>query len=280
MNLYTKGQTLHHAYCIIGNAAETLTELETFFKKDLHFITAGNPDFWYGEYDVMDIADSRALSELHQNKPTAGDKKIFVVSANFITEKAQNAMLKLFEEPRGDTHFFLILPSLNNILPTLRSRLMIVQNIGKNSSLINVKDFLKGSIGERTKEILKLMESIKDEEESKIEVVKFINALETELAKNVDFSKDAQKEVKMFEQIEKVRQYASEQSPSLKMLLEYLALSCQADSRNRLYLFGLLGYTMSIMGMEQPPMQEKIHRFNDITLMSMEEFIDYLKKEQ
>ncbi len=223
MSFYIDNKNLHHAYAIIGNADEILKELQNFFKKELKFQTTGNPDFWHGIYDVLDVDDSRALKELHQNRPTAGDKKIFVVSANFITEKAQNAMLKIFEEPCGDTHFFLILPTAFNLIPTLASRLIIIHHSGKNNSLVNVKDFLKLSISERIEEIKKLMTSITDEEKSKIEVVNFINALEVELAKKTDFLKLKKREVKLFEQIEKVRQYSSEQSPSLKMLLEYLA---------------------------------------------------------
>ena len=223
MDFYIKGQNLHHAYALIGNADEILKELQNFFKKELQFQTVSNPDFWQGNYDVLDVDDSRALKELHQNRPTAGDKKIFVVSANFITEKAQNAMLKIFEEPRGDTHFFLILPNAFNLIPTLASRLMIIHHAGGDNSLINVKDFLKLSISERIEEIKKLMASITDEEKSKIEVVNFINALEVELAKKTDFHKLTGKHAKLFEQIEKIRQYSSEQSPSLKMLLEYAA---------------------------------------------------------
>jgi len=224
MNLYIKDKNLHHAYCIVGNNTEVIRELQDFLVKELQFSIVGNPDFWYGEYDVLDVDDSRALKELHQNRPTVGDKKIFVVNANFITEKAQNAMLKIFEEPRGDTHFFLILPSSNGLLSTLASRLMIIHSEEKNNSLINAKDFLQESIGERLEEIKKLMASISDEEESKIEVVKFINALESGFKKKVNFSKLGTNEAKIFESIEKVRQYSSEQSPSLKMLLEYLAL--------------------------------------------------------
>ena len=70
------------------------------------------------------------------------------------------------------------------------------------------------------------MTSITDEEKSKIEVVNFINALEVELKNKTDFHKLSAKQAKLFEQIEKVRQYSSEQSPSLKMLLEYLAFIC------------------------------------------------------
>ena len=224
LNLYIGNNVLHHAYCILGSKEDTINELEKFFLKELKFSVQNNPDFWYGEYDVMDVDDGREIKAIHQSKPTAGDKKIFIVSANFITEKAQNAMLKIFEEPRGDTHFFLVIPGVNGIISTLRSRMMIIDNLGKGSSLIDAKDFLKSSIGKRMEAVKTLCESISDEEESKIEVTRFVNALETELKKHINFLKTSEDEIKFFEEIEKVRVYASEQSPSLKMLLEHISI--------------------------------------------------------
>lgn len=230
LNLSFKNNLLHHAYCILGNSYDVTNELEKLFKKELNFSTVNNPDFWYGEFDVMDIEDSRVIKSSHQNKPTAGDKKIFVVSANFITEKAQNAMLKLFEEPRGDTHFFLVLPSLNNIISTFRSRLFIIDTSGAEISLINPRNFLNMNIGDRMKEVKKICESISDEEESKIEIIKFINSLEVALhadLRGLDADKRGKmpmEKLRMFEELENIRQYAGEQSPSLKMLLEHISL--------------------------------------------------------
>ena len=231
LNLSVKSNNLHHAYCILGNTEDVINELEKLLTKELNFSITNNPDYWCAKFDVMDIEDSRAIKSSHQNKPTRGDKKIFLVSANFITEKAQNAMLKLFEEPRGDTHFFLIIPSLNNIIPTFRSRLFIIDTAESADSLINPKDFLKMGMGQRMEAVKKICGSVSDEEKSKIEIIKFINSLEVALHADLR-GLDADKRGKMlkdkseiFWEIEKVRQYASEQSPSLKMLLEHLALT-------------------------------------------------------
>ena len=79
------------------------------------------------------------------------------------------------------------------------------------------------SVGERMDAVKKLAESISDEEESKIQVVKFFNALEMEIAKKADM-KD-KNIVWVLESLEKVRQYSNEQSPSLKMLMEYVAMT-------------------------------------------------------
>ena len=228
LDIFIKDNFIHHSYCIVGNPIDVVVELETFLLDNLKFSIHDNQDFWYGEYDVMDIEDSRKIKDLHQNRPVVSDRKIFVISTNFITEKAQNSMLKLFEEPSGDTHFFLIIPTVENIIPTLRSRMIIIEHGEKGGSIINVKNFLKAPVGERLEMIKKLMTSISDEEESKMEVVKFINSIEVELKKKIDFSKGDKKYVSLFENLEKIRQYAGEQSPSLKMLLEYLALTLPA----------------------------------------------------
>ena len=223
LNLCTKNNLLHHAYCILGDKKDVGVELEKFFLKELNFSIKNNPDFWRGDFDVLDIEDGRAIKNLHQNRPISGDKKIFVINANFITEKAQNAMLKLFEEPRGDTHFFLIIPSLNNIIPTFRSRLFVVNTNDASSSIIDPKQFIKIPIGKRMEEVKKICESISDEEKSKIEIIKFINAIEVEFfLRQSAFS--LRKSAHFLEDIEKMRQYAGEQSPSLKMLLEHLSL--------------------------------------------------------
>jgi hypothetical protein len=80
------------------------------------------------------------------------------------------------------------------------------------------------TVGKRMEVVKKICESISDEEQSKIEIIKFINSLEIELKKNVNFLKTNIDDIKTFEEIENIRQYAGEQSPSLKMLLEHLSL--------------------------------------------------------
>lgn len=219
-NLNIDKDFLHHAYCIEGDSSCILSELENFLINELKFSIHGNQDFWYGEYDTLDIEDSRKLKELHQNRPSALDKKIFVINTNFITEKAQNALLKIFEEPAGDTHFFLIIPSTQNILPTLKSRMIILEYSGEDNKRKDAKKFLESSVGERLEIIKQIIDSVSDEEKSKIEIIKFIGDLENEL-KN---KKDNRKYFDVLEKIENIRQYATGPSPSLKMLLEYLAI--------------------------------------------------------
>ncbi len=220
MNSMNLGKNLHHAYCIVGETSTSKKEVENFLLEQLQFPITGNPDFYFAEFDVMKAEDVESIIFAHQNMPSQEDKKIFIIGANFITEQTQNKFLKIFEEPKGGTHFFLLVPSANGIIPTLKSRMLIISSRQDSKSFIDVKKFLDGSVGERMGDIKDLMEEIKDEEKSKIEVITFINALEVEMKKNLDLKKNRE----LFEIIEKVRHFAGEQSPSLKMLLEYLAL--------------------------------------------------------
>ncbi len=250
MNLFIQGKNLHHAYCIVGETNASKKEVEDVILKQLKFPIAGNPDFYFREFDNLKAEDTEAIFIAHANRPTREDKKIFILKTNFITEQAQNKLLKIFEEPRGDTHFFLLMPIANNLITTLKSRLFIINSQDedanhshknandsqeKNINAENIaKEFLNSPIKKRLEIIKDLMEEIKDEEKSKIEVMRFINSLEGELIKRIAEKSGTNAEARgkilnqnrvLFEQIEKIRSYASEQSPSLKMLLEYLALT-------------------------------------------------------
>ena len=80
-----------------------------------------------------------------------GDKSIFCIAKNFRVE-AQNAMLKLLEEPPEDTKIFIITNSKSGILATIRSRLPIIdirekisppQPLRLELNLKNIFEFIK-----------------------------------------------------------------------------------------------------------------------------------------
>ena len=231
MNLFTQGKNLHHAYCIVGDTDKIISELEKFFKKEFKFSFQGNPDFWFAKFDTLNVESSRMIKETHFQKSVVGESRVSIISTNFITEQAQNAMLKMFEEPALGTYFFLISPTALNLLPTLKSRMIFVDanEEGKaerkaNKNSLDAKEFLFATVGERMKKIKKLLDAISDEKESKIEAVNFLNTLEVEIHRHTKMSKATERELFILEEIEKCRSYASDPSPSIKTLLEHLAL--------------------------------------------------------
>ena len=131
---------LHHAYFVVGGE-DTKTEIFDFVENKIGVQTIGNPDFSFFALDTLTVDHARDISEMQSRKSVsrsdldtdskvskvAFDKgrKIFVIQTNIITEEAQNALLKIFEEPTPDTHFFILMPQ-DILLPTFRSRMQVV----------------------------------------------------------------------------------------------------------------------------------------------------------
>lgn len=222
---------LHHAYCLEGRRENILNELLKFLENDLKFVVKGNPDFYSANFDTLGIDEGRAINEMQSRRAVFSPRRIFIISANFITKETQNSLLKMFEEPSGGAVFFLIIPSASILLPTLRSRMMIVNlNHIENSedasetTFFDAKKFIKSAIAERLVMVKKIADKIANEEISRAVAADFLNALEREVL-NESASSDAKmKNSFIFNEINKCRNYAGDRAPSVKMLLEHIAL--------------------------------------------------------
>ena len=225
---YKKTGRLHHAYGLLGDKKEVKRELATFLTKDLKFPVQHNPDFWQGEFNVFKIDDSRTLNESHLNMPVKYDRKVFVISANSITKDAQNSLLKIFEEPKAQTTFFLILPSASGLITTLKSRIIFGQGENTESdSLLSADDFLQANTSKRLAIVAKIAKDIKDENITKADAIAFMKNLEKVIKANWKTNKLADgrgKSLLAVEDIEKSISYAYDESPSIKVILEHLAL--------------------------------------------------------
>ena len=225
-DIYRRTGELHHAYCLEGEREFILSEISNFLEKSLKFSTQDNPDYWHEDFNVLKIDDARNINTKHQNKPIVHGRKIFVISANFITKDAQNSLLKIFEEPSAETVFFLVLPSATNLLPTLRSRLIILNlnNPNKNTDGDSfAKKFLKSKVGDRLKITKKIIDDISDEKSNKADVIKFLKSLEKEMHILIKGKKLNIKSSR-FEDIEKAISYLNDESASIKVILDHLAL--------------------------------------------------------
>jgi DNA polymerase III delta prime subunit len=162
---------------------------------------------------VEEARELSTMGSLRVEAPT-----IMVVAAAAITTEAQNALLKLFEEPQAGLTFVLLTPAF--IIPTLRSRLLEYQKLQTTDpkSQTEAKKFLAAAAPARTAEITKML---KDEDGVKERVRELLFGLEQILAKNI-VKKEAREALS---DIAKIRSYINDRSPALKMLLEHLALS-------------------------------------------------------
>lgn len=87
------------------------------------------------------IAEIRNLIYLAQKKPyNSPIRTIIILEAQALTVEAQNALLKILEEPPTSTRFVLTSPTTENILSTISSR---CEKINLHSDIIKHQDDLQ-----------------------------------------------------------------------------------------------------------------------------------------
>jgi DNA polymerase III delta prime subunit len=192
---------MHHAYLLVGDKERARAHLTTLFG-DL----VGSPDFFPYTEEVFGVEQARKLSRQALHKAFGG-KKIFFIAPESITLEAQNALLKTFEEPIADTHFFLVLRDAGMAIPTLLSRMEVV-SLGAADDAALVTKFLKGSLKERFAFVKKFV----DKEES---LTAFLDALLLELRRSGESAALAS--------AFKLRLVAHERAASPRLILEHLA---------------------------------------------------------
>lgn len=80
----------------------------------------------------------RALSADAIVRPSQAEKKVYIISdAGYMNVQAQNAALKLFEEPPVFDVFILCADSAEELLPTVRSRCSIIRLNGEKEHIEN-----------------------------------------------------------------------------------------------------------------------------------------------
>ena len=215
----------HHAYYIEGPLSG-FAELERSLKTPGH--SPAGEAFWAKEYDRFGIDEARALLQLAALKNFG--ESVFLIGAASLTSEAQQALLKLFEEPQEGTVFILLLPH-GTLLPTLRSRMLLYpaqqsafqkvlgSALPQPDHLVrrSAASFLKSAPAERSAMVTKLL---KDEEGVRERAREFVNSLESELYPHLARQPALRAGL---EDIARVRSYLGDRSPSLKMLLAHLA---------------------------------------------------------
>ena len=218
----------HHAY-FIHAFNDAFNHLKDYLKEKFHITHAKNPDFFYEKYEILTIDESRKIKEIHSSKSfSENNKRIFVIECKGMTHEAQNSLLKIFEEPNEDSHFFLIMPSADILLPTLCSRLFIIKSnqIDKESEVTETAEkFLKLSMKDRITFVDDLAKKISDEKAQKSDAQEFLHALQSALYKKTNMAKITKEQKKGLKAISKALDYMNDRSPSVKQLLEFVALS-------------------------------------------------------
>lgn len=176
----------HHAYFLTGSLEAGIAQA-TQFAESLG--VSSGPDLITLSYTNLSIDDARALVGVEAQSPVEGDQKVLILSATRFFYEAQNALLKLFEEPSPGTTLILVVPSEGMLLPTLRSRLL---RLPVASTATPVADaFLKLSKEEREKYLGRILDRAggsKEEEKraARKEMLELMQELTTRLHEERD----------------------------------------------------------------------------------------------
>lgn len=203
---------LHHAYLLIGRLDDTEQKLhEVFSSQGLTLV--GSPDYFVFKEPTFGIEQARTLGALAIRK-AFGDKKVFLLAPESVSAEAQNALLKTFEEPIPNTHFFLVVSDEQVVLPTLRSRMRVLHvkrsNLDADSKESEVEKFLKSSIKDRLSFTKKFVDAEKN-------LSAFLDELLLVLRKQ-DVG------LQSLSQVHEMRLRSGERSASTRLILEHLSL--------------------------------------------------------
>ena len=213
--------SLHHAYFFtVQNREEAQAELLKHIEHVLDIPVRGNVDCVVRTYDKLSIDDARDIKEMLMSKPI--DIRVCVFSVGSILMEAQNALLKLFEDPPSSTHFFIISETDAYLLPTLRSRLEIQTLISseKQNTTKEVQTFISSKLPERMKIVDTIVDRVKDSENGNEIVRQFLSLLE----KEVHTQKIKNRHV-VLDRIIEAKEFLLLPSAHKKGILESIALS-------------------------------------------------------
>lgn len=196
----------HHAFLYTSRAsAESfLTESQNRTSEDVTHV----------QVEMFGIDDARALTQQSIQRPLKDVKRTFVIITNNVTSEAQNALLKLFEEPPETAEFHLVLPKGGLLLPTLMSRLSLVDDRVLSTIEINevFDSFMAATYGDR---LSMITEYTKAKDTTKMEL----------LVRGAEHFVHATKNTSMLKTISFLTTYFGARGSSSKMLLEALAVS-------------------------------------------------------
>ncbi len=196
---------LHHAYLIEGDSATILPEV-------LEFVS--DNEIIQINLDTFKIDDARNLKSLSIERGYNDRKKFYIISVNSFLLEAQNALLKMFEEPIENTHFIVVVPDVSALLPTFVSRFYSIYS-KQNLDIKEAEQFIAMPALKRVEWIKGLLA---DEDLARARASKFLNALEIAVHNKKVIDPD------LFHHVFEVREFLRMPGTSVKSLMESVAL--------------------------------------------------------
>ena len=207
-----------HAYIGAGSADDIEAVFD--FLRERGEAVSG-PDLWMRVFSHMGVEEAREIRERASLKPVQAPRRTFVMLASQITVEAQNALLKVFEEPPAQALFVLMVPAPHTLLPTLRSRAQMFTVQQAQTSAVDIEAFMR-ALPQKRLDMLKPLLEKKDDDKRDIGLsLAFIADLERYLASRLTQPGFAESIRTLYT----ARVYLGDKGALVKPLLEQLAFS-------------------------------------------------------
>lgn len=197
----------HHAFLLFGETIESSLIPQQFKKPSI--------DVTHIEASVLSIDDVRALIKVVYSQPFEAKVRTCVVCVHTIAYEAQQALLKVLEEPPASAQFYFVLRKTTMLLPTLRSRFSSEWSGSKRSIVIDdtASSFFTLPLGER---LACIAEKTKEKDTAWIEL----------LLQTFEVKAESTKNVSLLRSVVAGREAERSRGASVKMILEDLTLRC------------------------------------------------------
>ncbi len=208
---------IHHAHFLVGPREDIVDNLIASLEKHFGIVFGNHSDALHIRYTTMSINDTHFLREREERKAFVYPK-IFIVAFEAISFDAQQALLKLLEEPKPETYFFLVAPQ-DTLAPTLRSRVLTVHV--RRGTVISGKDIVAKNPAERLALVKDMTTSITNEEKTKQDAIDLISVLEDYVYKTEDYPR----RLEALHALSSARTFLHQSGAPIKLILEYVMVS-------------------------------------------------------
>lgn len=199
---------MHHAYLILGGREEA-RESATSLVVNLGGDFSNNPDIHIFETEVFTVDNARDLIGIALGK-AFGERRFFLIHADVITREAQNTLLKTLEEPIENAHFLITAREKGLFIPTLLSRLFIIESEEAVQEASEIEKFFKKSLKQR----IEFAKKFADEERSLVDF----------LDNTLTYLRSKGEKTERLKKILNLRKYAHDSGAMSRLMLEHLAL--------------------------------------------------------
>jgi|AntDeeMinimDraft_6_1070357.scaffolds.fasta_scaffold00004_87 hypothetical protein len=212
---------LHHCYLV--SSSDTASCLEQIKSKldEIYSQRSENLSFDADTVDTLTIEMARSLRERGQQK-SSGEAFCVLRGFDTITIEAQNALLKIIESPAEGIHFFLVTPQPGQLLETIQSRVLRVDDVCGSVHPEEVQELVDTFIAaDSLKKRLDILQSI----ETKPVLRQFVQLISQ--------TKLPRENARFGEALESVADWGRDTGASVKLLGQYLATAADSSPKKQ-----------------------------------------------